>query len=118
MAKPAKNLGRRRPSNIDDRIYERQAVICKAFAHPKRLKMLSLLSKGERRMSELQKELALSRANMSQHVAILRAAGVIDTYRNGQHMYCFLAFPEVKKACHLIHEVLRSQIRDQKKFAI
>ncbi|MDT8067109.1 MAG: metalloregulator ArsR/SmtB family transcription factor [Terriglobia bacterium] len=108
----------RKPFAIDDRIFERQAVICKAFAHPKRLKLLSLLSDGERPMSELQKELSLSRANMSQHVAILRAAGVIDTYRNGQHMYCFLAFPEVKKACHLIHEVLRSQIRDQKKFAI
>lgn len=109
---------RRNSLAIDDRIFERQALICKSFAHPKRLKLLSLLSKGERRMSELQKELALSRANLSQHVAILRGAGVIDTYRNGQHMYCFLAFPEVKKACHLIHEVLRSQVREEKKFAI
>src|SRR5512146_327799 len=113
-----RKLTRRKSSMINDRIFARQAVICKAFAHPKRLKLLSLLSEGERRMSDLQRELALSRANMSQHVAILRRAGVIDTYRNGQHMYCFLAFPEVKKACHLIHEVLRSQIRDQKKFAI
>lgn len=110
--------GRRNAATIDDRIFERQALICKSFAHPKRLKLLSLLSQGERRMSELQKELALSRANLSQHVAILRGAGVIDTYRNGQHMYCFLAFPEVKKACQLIHEVLRSQIRDQKKLTI
>ncbi len=109
---------RRNTPTIDDRIFERQALICKSFAHPKRLKLLSLLSQGERRMSDLQKELMLSRANMSQHVAILRGAGVIDTYRNGQHMYCFLAFPEVKKACHLIHEVLRSQIREEKKFAI
>lgn len=117
MIKAVNRKGRKSPT-LDDRIFERQAVICKSFAHPKRLKLLSLLSEGERPMSELQKELRLSRANMSQHVAILRAAGVIDTYRNGQHMYCFLAFPEVKKACHLIHEVLRSQIRDQKKIPI
>jgi ArsR family transcriptional regulator len=118
MLKADRKSTRRKSSIIDDRIFDRQAVICKAFAHPKRLKLLTLLSEGERRMSELQKELALSRANMSQHVAILRGAGVVETYRNGQHMYCFLAFPEVKKACHLIHEVLRSQIREEKRFVI
>lgn len=118
MLKAGRKSTRRKSSLIDDRIFDRQAIICKAFAHPKRLKLLSLLSEGERRMSELQSELALSRANMSQHVAILRGAGVIDTYRDGQHMYCFLAFPEVKKACHLIHEVLRSQIREEKKFVL
>jgi ArsR family transcriptional regulator len=118
MIKDAIKPDRRKLFNIDDRIFEGQAVICKAFAHPKRLKLLSLLGKGERRMSELQKELALSPANLSQHVAVLRSAGVIDTYRKGHHMYCFLAFQEVKQACHLIQEVLRSQIRKQTKFAL
>jgi hypothetical protein len=33
-------------------------------------------------------------------------------------MYCFLAFPEVKQACLLIHEVLRTQIRNQSKFGV
>ncbi len=104
--------------SIDDKIFERQALICKSFAHPKRLKLLSLLSQGERRMSDLQRELGVSRANMSQHVTILRTAGVVDTRRDGSHLYCFLAFPEVKQACHLIHEVLRTQIRSQSKFAV
>lgn len=118
MIKDAKSTDRHRSLNIEDRIFEGQAVICKAFAHPKRLKLLSLLSKGERRMSDLQEELALAPANLSQHVAVLRGAGVIDTYRNGHHLYCFLAFPEVKQACHLIQEVLRNQIRKQTKFAL
>src|SRR5512146_576250 len=56
-----RKLTRRKSSMINDRIFARQAVICKAFAHPKRLKLLSLLSEGERRMSDLQRELALSR---------------------------------------------------------
>jgi len=48
----------------------------------------------------------------------LRSAGVIGTRRNGQHLYCYLAFPEVKQACHLIHEVLRTQIKNQRDFVL
>jgi DNA-binding transcriptional ArsR family regulator len=114
----AKKKVARKDGNLDDKVFERQATICKAFAHPKRLKLMSLLSDGERKMSDLQKELGLSRANMSQHVTILRSAGVVDTRRDGAQLFCYLAFPEVKQACRLIHEVLRTQIRNQSKFAV
>jgi DNA-binding transcriptional ArsR family regulator len=113
-----RKIGAPKDANLDDKVFERQATICKAFAHPKRLKLMSLLSDGERKMSEVQKELGLSRANISQHVTILRSAGVVDTRRDGAQVYCYLAFPEVKQACRLIHEVLRTQIRNQSKFAI
>jgi DNA-binding transcriptional ArsR family regulator len=118
MVRSKKKTEIRKRNTLDDKVFERQAVICKGFAHPKRLKLMSLLSDGERRMSDLQRELGLSRANMSQHVTILRGAGVLDTRRNGSHLYCFLAFPEVKQACQLIHEVLRTQIRNQNKFGV
>jgi DNA-binding transcriptional ArsR family regulator len=118
MVTSKKKVDTRKRSTLDDKVFERQAVICKAFAHPKRLKLMSMLNDGERRMSDLQRELGLSRANMSQHVTILRGAGVVDTRRIGSHLYCFLAFPEVKQACLLIHEVLRTQIRSQSKFGV
>lgn len=118
MVTNSKKPAARKQQSIDDKVFERQAIICKAFAHPKRLRLLSLLNSGERKMADLQRELRVSRANMSQHVTVLRTAGVIDTRRDGAHVYCFLAFPEVKQACHLIHEVLRTQIRNQSKFGV
>lgn len=105
-------------SKLDLEIFQRQAVICKAFAHPKRLQLLDLIGKGERSVSELQEELGVSKANMSQHLTVLRSAGVVSTRRNGKHVYCDLAIPEVKNACHLLREVLRGQLRRQHKLVI
>lgn len=94
----------------DDEIFERQALICKAFSHPGRLRILDLLGHGERGVSELQRELRLSKTSLSQQLSILKSAGVVTTRRNGKQIYCSLAIPEVKQACHLIREVLKAQI--------
>jgi DNA-binding transcriptional ArsR family regulator len=108
-------MARRPPSSIEIEIFERQAVICRAFAHPKRLQLLDLLGRGEQRVSVLQKALGVSKANLSQHLAILKAAGVVSARRNGRDVHCSLALPEVRQACHLIRNVLRSQVRQQRK---
>ena len=107
-------MAKRATSSIESEIFERQAVICRAFAHPKRLQMLDLLGRGEQRVSSLQKALGVSKANLSQHLAILKAAGVVTARRNGRDVYCSLALPEVRDACHLIRSVLRSQVRRQR----
>ena len=96
--------------STDEEIFERQAQICKAFAHPGRLRILDLLGQRERGISELQKELGFSKTSLSQQIAILKSAGVLATRRNGKQIYCSLAIPEVKQACQLIREVLRAQI--------
>ena len=98
------------PKSTDDEIFERQAQICKAFAHPGRLRILDLLGQGERGVSELQQELGFSKTTLSQQISILKSAGVVSTRRNGKQIYCSLTIPEVKEACQLIREVLRAQI--------
>ncbi len=102
----------------DDRVYELQVRICKAFANPLRLRILDLISKREYTVSDLQAELGITTPNVSQHLAILKAAGVVSTRRSGKQIYCSLAIPEVKQACGLIREVLRAQIRNGRKLEI
>ena len=97
-------------SDMNNEIFERQARICKAFAHPGRLQILDQLGAGEKGISELQTLLGISKTGMSQHVAILKSVGVITTRRNGKQIYCSLAMPEVKQACQLIRKVLHAQI--------
>ncbi len=106
-----------RKANIgssEQQVFERQANICKAFANPTRLHLLDLLGKGDQPASALQAYLQISKANLSQHLTILRAAGVITTHRNGKHVVCSLALPEIKLACQLIRNVLRVQVRQAK----
>jgi ArsR family transcriptional regulator len=100
----------KRKNDTNNEIFERQARICKAFAHPARLQILDLLGYGEKGITELQGELGISKTGMSQHVAILKSVGVITTRRNGKQIYCSLAMPEVKQACQLIRKVLHAQI--------
>ncbi len=106
----------RNRNGLENEIFERQAVICKAFAHPTRLHLLDLLGKGECGVGKVQDELGITKANLSQHLAILKSAGVVVTRRSGKQVYAALAIPEVKQACHLIHQVLRTQIRRQHRF--
>ncbi len=103
---------------VDERVYEMQVRICKAFANATRLRMLDLLAKHEYTASDLQAELGVTAPNVSQHLAILKAAGVVTTRRDGKQIHCSLTIPEVKQACGLIRDVLRAQVRNERKLVI
>ena len=103
--------------SADKMVYERQATICKAFANPVRLQILDMVANGGCPAAELQKTLGISKANLSQHISVLRGAGIVSTRRDGQTMVCSLAIPEVKQACQLVRKVLIAQLNDVKKMA-
>lgn len=103
---------------MEEELYERRAGICKAFANPLRLKILDLVAKRPRAVSELHQRLDISDANLSQHLAVLKAAGVVGTRRTGKQVQCYLAIPEVKEACALISNVLRAQVKNGQRLGI
>ena len=103
---------------LEEELYERRAGICKAFANPLRLKILDLVSQRARSVSELHDRLGISEANLSQHLAVLRGAGVISTRRTGKQVHCYLAIPEVKQACALISDVLRAQVKNGQRLGV
>ena len=98
---------------VHDEIYERQAEICAALASPVRLRILDLLAEGERTATELQGELELPKSNLSQHLTVLKRAGILRSRAEGRCLHLSLALPEVKQACALVRQVLASQIREQ-----
>ncbi len=104
--------------DADDQVFEMQVRICKAFANGTRLRMLDLLAKRERTVSDLQSELGITMPNVSQHLAILKGAGVVTTRRDGKQIFCSLTLPEVKQACQLIRDVLRAQLRNGRRLMV
>jgi DNA-binding transcriptional ArsR family regulator len=106
------------PSKTDRLIYQRQSQICKAFANPVRIQILDLLGQRSRFVSELLEELGISKPNLSQHLAILRNAGVVTTVRVGKQVSCTLAMPEIKNACELIRNVLRKQVDEERNLIV
>lgn len=112
------NRSRSRKPEWEEELYERRAGICKAFANPVRLKILDLVARRTRPVSELHQRLGISEANLSQHLAVLRGAGVIATRRTGKQVVCYLAIPEVKQACALISDVLRAQVKNGQRLGV
>jgi len=103
---------------VQAEVFERQARICKAFANSTRLRMLDLLGRRDWGATELQEELGISKANLSQHVAVLKGAGIVGARREGKTVFFSLAMPEVKSACQLIRGVLRAQIQSGQKLSV
>ncbi len=71
-------LRMKKKSKSNQRDYEREAAICKAFANPTRLQLVAMLERGDRWSAQLQAGLGISKANLSQHLGILKSAGLVS----------------------------------------
>ena len=82
---------RQRPPGAQNRLYALFAGIGKALSSPHRLELLELLAQGERTAESLADEIGLSLANASQHLQTLRQASLVETRKQGLHVYYRLA---------------------------
>ena len=111
------SVATKRKPNDQREIYERQAIICKAFANPTRLHLIEMLTHDERWAAELQKGLGISKANLSQHLAILKSAGMVTTRREGKQLQCGIAMPEVKQATAVLRNMLKAQGKESRRWS-
>jgi ArsR family transcriptional regulator len=93
----------------DKAIFEMQAEICKTLTNPKRIEILNALKNEEKTVTELVDALGASKANVSQHLAVMRHKGILTTRREGVNIYYRVANPKVIDACTLMKEVLFEQ---------
>ncbi len=91
-------------------VYQLHADVCKTLSHPRRLEIIDKLRVGEISAGELAKMMDLSKANLSQHLGILRSQGIVEVRRNGVHLFYRIANPKVVQACQLIREVLLARL--------
>lgn len=96
------------------RIFELQAEVCKTLTNPKRLEIIHALKEGEKTVTELVNILGISKANVSQHLSILKQRGILKARREGVNIYYSISNPKVVQACTLMREVLTEQLKEQK----
>jgi ArsR family transcriptional regulator len=92
-------------SSDDER--QRYAAVGRALADPKRLCVLESLADGEKSVTELSTQVRCQVPNMSQHLAVLRSAGLVSTRRDGSTVFYRLADPRVLEAYRLIQTLAR-----------
>ena len=86
---------------------QRFAAVGRALSDPKRLCVLESLANGELSVGDLSSVVGCQVPNMSQHLAVLRTAGLVTTRREGSTVFYRLADPRVLEAYRLIQTIAR-----------
>ncbi len=89
--------------------------MCKTLASPKRLEIINALKDGEKTVGELVEILGVPKANVSQHLAVMRHKGILKSRRDGVNIHYRIANPKVVQACVLMREVLTEQMKERSK---
>jgi rhodanese-related sulfurtransferase len=97
---------------VKDRLYIEFAMIGKALANPHRLELLDLLAQGERSVEDLPQEAALSLANASAHLQVLRRARLVEAEKRGLNVVYRLAVPEVFQLWQTLHTLGSAQLAE------
>jgi DNA-binding transcriptional ArsR family regulator len=86
---------------------DRSAAVARALADAKRLCVVERLADGERSVSDLSRDVGCQVPNMSQHLAVLRSAGIVASRREGSTVFYRLADPNVLEVYRLLQQVAR-----------
>jgi DNA-binding transcriptional ArsR family regulator len=87
-----------------------KAQFFKALAHPIRIRLLEILVKGEVRVQDLQKVLALDQPIVSQQLARLRATGIVVTRKEGTTTFYGVADPEMAELLKVAKQILNRRL--------
>lgn len=93
-------------------IYDLQAQIAKAIGHATRLRIVDTIAGDEVSFRDLLRRLRVTKVNLSQHLAVLRASGLVTVRRNGRETHFRLRYPEITAACGMMRNVLIKHLRD------
>ena len=95
---------------VERRLLELHAGTCRTLAHPTRLAVIEALRSGERTVTDLVDTVGTTAANLSQHLAAMRDAGVVEARREGRYAFYRISDPRILKAFQLMREVLVNRL--------
>lgn len=98
--------------DMKDGVYGQFARIGKAVSSPKRIELLELLCQGPRTVEALAQQVALTVANASQHLQILRSARLVETHKKGLFVEYRLADEAVLKFIHALRALADARLAE------
>ena len=84
---------------------EQAAVAMQAMSHPMRIKILCLLSSGELIVQEIVDAVGTTQSNISQHLGILKACGIISGRKDGTKMFYSIGDARILRMITLTREI-------------
>lgn len=93
-------------------LFDRLAVVGKAFANAKRLELVDLLTQGERTVESLAREAGLGVTTASAHLQVLKLSSLVKTRKEGTRVWYSLAGEDVATLFASLRSVARLHSAD------
>jgi len=98
-------------NQLSKRIFELHAKVCKTLSHPRRLEIIDLLrDEKEMGVSEMAEKLDIAKANVSQHLSLMRQQNIVKTRRVGVAILYSLSNPKILVAYDALRKALKEQL--------
>jgi DNA-binding transcriptional ArsR family regulator len=85
---------------------EEVALRFRLLGEPMRLRILQAVCRRRRTVNEITAAVGATQANVSKHLALLAAGGIVARDREGRRVYCRMKDPLAMKLCALVHRHL------------
>ena len=96
-------------------LFQKQAEIAKAIAHPLRIAIIDFLKNGEQCVCDIAEHIGSERSNVSRHLAVMVNAGVLDYRKEGLKVIYKLKTPCILDFFSCVTAVLKQQAKDNQK---
>ncbi len=100
------------PHPLSDRLIELVAQRFRVLGEPMRIRLLDRLREGEATVGELQEAVGASQQNVSKHLGILHAAGMVTRTKQGNHARYSISDPSVFELCDQVCGGVRRQLME------
>ena len=82
---------------------EAACALLKTLANPDRLLLMCELAQGERNVGQLEQALGIVQPTLSQQLAVLRDARLVETRREGKHIFYRIASAQALAVLQVLH---------------
>ena len=101
--------------HMEERFFELETGILKAFAQPTRLKILEFLRSGEKSIHEVVSAIHGEQSNVSRHISLMQKRHIVTTRKDGVRVMVKVADPEIFTILDRVSRMLRHQLKEQEK---
>jgi ArsR family transcriptional regulator len=96
-------------------LFERQAEIARAIAHPLRIAIIDFLKDGEQCVCDIAEHVGSERSNVSRHLSVMTSAGLLEYRKDGLKVIYKLKCTCIVDFFSCVGRVLRQQAKDSEK---
>ncbi len=95
-------------------LFQKQAQVAQAIGHPLRLEIIDFLKDGEQCVCDIAEQIGAERSNVSRHLSVMVAAGVLEHRKDGLKVIYKLKCPCILEFFKCMSNVLKQRVTDDR----